>query len=63
MNLMNIEVEMPPAEQLALISTLRRILRDERLPISPSGRKALFKVKQAAIHAVEVKNAYQEVAS
>ncbi|MCP5010935.1 MAG: hypothetical protein GY942_13220 [Aestuariibacter sp.] len=57
MTTMNIEVEMPQMEQLALISTINRVLKDDRGIISPAGRSAFHKVRQAAIYAVEVKNA------
>jgi hypothetical protein len=56
MALMNIEVEMPQREQLALITTINRVLKDERIAISPAGRRALHKIQQAAHYAVEVKD-------
>lgn len=57
MPVMNIEVEMQKAEQLALIMAIRRVLKDERILLSPTGRRALFMIHQGAINAVEVKGA------
>lgn len=57
MTMMNIEVEMQKAEQLALIMAIRRVLKDERILISPTGRRALFMIHQGALNAVEVKDA------
>ena len=57
MTTMNIEVEMPQAEQLALIATIDRVLRDHPGSVTPTGRRALHKVREAAKYAVEVKNA------
>lgn len=57
MAVMNIEVEMSQAEQLALISSIRRVLRDDHIALTPAGRRALHKVQQAATYAVEIKDA------
>lgn len=64
MKVMNIEVEMTQAEQLALIVAIRRVLKDERIQLSPTSRRALFIIHQGAVNAVEVKGAQlPEVAS
>lgn len=57
MTTMNIEVEMPNDERLALYTYISRVLVTDNAVISEDAKNALYKVREAAMYAVEVKNA------